>query len=211
MSAISRPNKQQFRTELADLFKKMFHSSSVKHVDGASCGFEWSFKPFITWMRLLTGIRIDFNANSTKKWTLGWIGSVFHGVLVLLVNATSVYLAITIMFNMMIATNLSATENGTQPPFNGTKLMILSGTGKLSLMIEVFNSVFILIGVHAWFFAVSLTSRWERLWVIWKEIQRIDLPFTTYRKIRWKAYVLVGIVIMVCLFYYTISYTLPLT
>lgn len=154
------------------------------------CTFEWSFKPLAIWMKIITGIRIDFNESG--KCSLGRIGFILYSGLIFLANGVYVYIGTTKFCNAIQNTVV----NDNKHFFNGTRLY-LSDTGRLSFMIEYLNMIVLILFPHGWLFFFSLTDKWALLWNDWKQVQHMSLPFTFYRNLRRKSWFAVTLIILV--------------
>ena len=88
-------HRHQFQSSISISFYNMFRSVSSKeqifpttavNSNAATVsGFEWSLKPIVIWLKLLTGIKFDLTG---KESTTSSISLTIYGVVVLLLNAT---------------------------------------------------------------------------------------------------------------------------
>lgn len=165
----------------------MFPLNCVKDVSDANFisrdNFEWGFKPLTTWMKITTGIRIDFN-KVANNCSVRRIGFFLYSGLLFLSNVARVCLLDAVDFNI--------SSNRTNA-YSESKLI----AGRIGLMIECYSYNALILLPHLWLFVFSLTNKWKCLWYQFKETQQMNLPFTTYQNIRRKSWILVFILILV--------------
>ena len=157
-------------------------------------GFQWSFKPYIIWMAIFTGIRIDFNAGSTSATSR--IGLALYGTFLLMADVFHVYQN-AFPFNRLIPIdNMTTADNSIE------KKMFISTMGstigRLTLSTSYISSLVAFILIHFWIYAVSMTDRWTRLWTTWKRIVlTMQLPIDTYHQIKRRMWIVLVILSLV--------------
>lgn len=139
-----------------------------------SQGFQWCFKPYIFFLKLLSGIPVD---HPTSSYCL----MAFYGFVLLLINAA---INIEYIRENIVSNFVCYDENNTPIPRHIETNKTLSDF--VSMGINVGNEVFLVFGTHFSFFLVTyVRSLSKRLWNCFLEIERqLKVSNKTYRRIR---------------------------
>ena len=139
----------------------------------------WSWKPLFIWMKLF-GFQLDGCQKNYKKW-ITFLGGVF-----LLINWVVHLLSLVSCVKNLTANRVLGKNGSTHN----------SNASLLNAGIEHLNYVFMVSSIHTIFFVVSLTSCWQSLWTVLREIgQSYHLKKKFY--VRYRKIVVIGIIFII--------------